>query len=154
MNYIYTVSILLIITRIIQLCLHSILSVAFAVFGGLLLFAALHCNIFPLSSLFPVIIMELVFVIAMLVIFVDPRYHVIDGEGSALALTTQKTCFVLPSCIFSGLSLGLRETLWTSTENIINGFCHALHVFFLLDNFDKAVNLRNSMFGKQMKELR
>lgn len=91
--------------------------------------------------------MELVFVLAMSVMFVDPRNHVIDGEGSALALTTQTTCFFLPSCIFSGLSLGLRDTLWTSTENIINEFCHALNVFFLLQNFDKALNLRNSMFG-------
>lgn len=64
----------------------------FAVFGGLLLlFVALHCNVLLLFVLFPVRVMKVVFVTAMLVMFTDSRYQVMVGAGAALLLTTHLT---------------------------------------------------------------
>lgn len=91
--------------------LHSTLSVVLAVFGGVLLFEALHSKDFLLSVLFPVKVMEVVSVPAMNVMSVDPRYQVISGAGTALLLTTQRTSMWVLSLMVSGLSLGLMETL-------------------------------------------
>lgn len=62
-----------------------------AVFGGLLLFVALHCNVFLLSIFSPVKVMDVVFVPALLVISADSRYQVIVGAGAALLLTSHWT---------------------------------------------------------------
>lgn len=86
-------------------------------FGGLLLFIALHCNVFMLSVLVPVRVMEVVSVPATYVMFVDPRYQVMVGAGTALLFTTHRTSLWVPSLIASGLSLGIKETLWTLTVN-------------------------------------
>lgn len=99
--------------------LHSTLSVVLTVFGGLLLFVAVHCNVFMLSILFPIIMMDVVFVSALLVMSVDPRYQVRIGAGTAFLLTTHWITFWMPSLIVSGLSLGVKETLLTSTVNQI-----------------------------------
>lgn len=61
------------------------------VFDGLLLFEALHPKVLPLSVLFPIILMEVLSVPALLVMSVNPRYQVIFGAGTALLLTTQWT---------------------------------------------------------------
>lgn len=81
------------------------------VFGGVLLFEALHSKDFLLSVLFPVIVMEVVPVPAMNVMSVDPRYQVIFGAGTAFLLTTHRTSIWVLSLMVSGLSLGLMETL-------------------------------------------
>lgn len=86
-----------------------------AVFGSLLLFEALHSKVLPLSVLFPVIMIRVESVPALLVISVDPRCHVIFGEGSALLLTTQRTSILILSPMVSGLTFGLMEMLETST---------------------------------------
>lgn len=88
--------------------LHSTLSVVLTVFGGVLLFEALHSKDLVLSVLFPVIVMEVVSVPAT---NVDARYQVIFGAGTALLLTTQRTSMWVLSLMVSGLSLGLMETL-------------------------------------------
>lgn len=62
-----------------------------AVFGGLLLFVALHCNVFLLSIFSPIKVMEVVSVPALLVISTDSRYQVIVGAGAALLLTSHWT---------------------------------------------------------------
>lgn len=63
-----------------------------AAFGGkLLLFVALHCNVLLLFVLFPVRVIKVVFVTAMLVMFADSRYQVMVGAGAALLLTTHLT---------------------------------------------------------------
>lgn len=90
-----------------------------AVFGGLLLFVALHCNISVLSFLFPVKVMEVLFFPTIYVMFVDPRYQVMIGSGTALMLTTHWTSLCFPSLTINGLSLGINETLWTSAVNEI-----------------------------------
>lgn len=112
-----------------SLYLHSTLSVVLAVFGGVLLFVALHCKVFVLSALFPVIVMEVVSVPAMYVMFVDPRYQVMVGGGNALLLTTQRTFLWLSFLIVHGLSFGFKETLRTST---VNKFILKTNVFLLL----------------------
>lgn len=61
--------------------------------------------------------MEVVSVPAMLVMSVGPRYQVMAGTGTALLFTTHRTSLWVPSLIASGLSLGIKETLWTSTVN-------------------------------------
>lgn len=81
------------------------------VFGGVLLFEALHSKDFLLSVLFPVIVMEVVSVPAMNVMSVDPRYQVIFIAGTAFLLTTHRTSIWVLSLMVSGLSLGLMETL-------------------------------------------
>lgn len=91
--------------------LHSTLSVVLTVFGGVLLFEALHSKDFLFSVLFPVIVMEVVSVPAMNVMSVDPRYQVIFGAGTAFLLTTHRTSIWVLSLMVSGLSLGLMETL-------------------------------------------
>lgn len=91
--------------------LHSTLSVVLAVFGGVLLFEALHSKDFVLYALFPVTVMEVVSVPAMNIMSVDPRYQVIFGAGSAFLLTTQRTSIWVLSLMVSGLSLGRMETL-------------------------------------------
>lgn len=98
-----------------SLNLQSTWSTVLAVFGGLLLFVALHCNNFVLSVLLPVRVMAVVSFRAMLVMFVGPRYQLITG--TALLFTTHRTSLWVPSLIASGLSLGIKETLWTSTVN-------------------------------------
>lgn len=97
--------------------LHSTLSVVVAFCGGLLLFVALHSKVFVLSVLFPVILMKVVFVRSMLEIAIDPSNHVMFGAGSALLLTSHSTIVGSPSLKINGLSLGISETLWTSTVN-------------------------------------
>lgn len=74
-----------------SLNLHSTLSTVLAVFCGLLLFEALHCNVFVLSALFPVIMMEVLSVPVVLVMSVNPRYQMMFGAGAALLLTTHCT---------------------------------------------------------------
>lgn len=72
---------------------YSTLIVVTAVLGGLLLFVALHCSVFVLSSLFPVILMEVVYVPSVLLIYLAPRNHVIVGDGTALLLISHMTSF-------------------------------------------------------------
>ena len=95
--------------------LHSTLRVVPTVFGGLLLFVALQFKVLLLSCRFPVCMIEILLILAVLVIFVDPRYQVIVGVGTALLLTTHLTSILVPSLIVRGLSLGTKDTLWTST---------------------------------------
>lgn len=73
-----------------SLNLHSTFSVVLADFDGLLLFVALHCNVFMLSILFPVRVMDVVSVPALLVMSVDPKYQVMIGAGTALLLTKHR----------------------------------------------------------------
>lgn len=96
--------------------LHSILSVVLAVIWGLmLLLEALHCNIFVLFNLSPVITIYVLLIPAMVVMSVDSRYQLIVGAGTALLLTAHRTSFVLFSLIVNGLADGIKDTLWTST---------------------------------------
>lgn len=94
--------------------LHSTLSVVFAVFGGLLLFDALHWSGFLLSSFFPVITIDLLYVTTALVRF-DPINQEIFGAGTALWLTSHDMFLWAPSLIVKNISLGFKETFWTST---------------------------------------
>lgn len=82
-----------------------------AVFGGLLLFEALHSKVLPLSFLLPVILIEDVFVSILVAMSVNTRYQVMVGLGTALLLTTHWNSFRKPSLIVSGLPLGIKETL-------------------------------------------
>lgn len=91
--------------------------VATAVLGGLLLFVALHCSVFVLSSLFPVILIEVVYVPSVLLIYVVPRNHVIVGGGTALSLISHMTSVLRFSLNVSCPLFGLKEMLWTSTVN-------------------------------------
>ena len=95
--------------------LHSTLRVVTTVFGGLLLFVVLQFKVLLLSCRFPVSMIEVLLILAVLVIFVDPRYQVIVGVGTALLLTTHWTSIWVPSLNVRGLSLGTKDTLWTST---------------------------------------
>ena len=81
------------------------------VFGGLLLFVALHRNTFALSVRFPVMEIVDVFGAAMLVMSVDPKYQVIVGDGRALLLTVQLNITVWPSVRSNLSSLGIKDTL-------------------------------------------
>lgn len=94
--------------------LHSTLSVVLAFFGGLLLFVAIHSNVFVLSVLFPVILMKVVFVRSMLGISVVPSNHVMLGAGIASLLTSHLTTIGFPSLRINGLRLGINETSLTS----------------------------------------
>lgn len=87
------------------------------VFGCLLLFVALHCNVLLLSVLFPVIMMDVVFFPALLVMSVDPRCQVMVGAGTAFLLTTHWITFWISSLIVSGLSSGIKDTFLTSTAD-------------------------------------
>lgn len=82
-----------------------------AVFDGPLLFVALHSNVIVLSVFCAIMIIEVVFCPALLVMSVDPRYQVMFGAGSAFLLTTHRTSLSEPSLIVKGLSLGMKETL-------------------------------------------
>lgn len=77
---------------------------------------ALHCNVFLLSVLFPTNVIEVSCDPSMIAMLVDPRYQVMTGAGNALLLTLHWTSISLQSLIVSGLSLGTKETLWTSTK--------------------------------------
>ena len=120
------------------------LSLVVAVFGGLPLFATLHCNTFPLSILFPVIVMNDALLTDKLVTFVDPRNHVVVGIGNALLLNTQPISRLASSANVRGLSLGIKETLFTSTiqihkkKSIINAI---LTYFNVTKYFDRVVLL-------------
>lgn len=103
-----------------SLFLHSTLSVKLAVLGGLLLFVALHSSFFVLSVLFPDTVIEVVYFLAMIVMFEDSIYHVMVGAGTASLLTTHRTSFWVPSLIVSKLTFGINKTLWTSTVNQFN----------------------------------
>lgn len=61
--------------------------------GGLLLFVALHSSFFVLSVLFPDTVIEVVYFLAMIVMFEDSIYHVMVGAGTASLLTTHRTSF-------------------------------------------------------------
>lgn len=90
--------------------IHSTLSVVLAVFEELL-FVALHSNLFVLSVLFPVILMDDAYVNAVLAMFMDPRYQRIVGAGTAFVLTTHSNSICALSLMVSGLSFGLMEIL-------------------------------------------
>lgn len=83
----------------------------FAILGCLILFEALHCNIFVLSVLFPVIMMVDASEPALLVMSIDPRNQVMFGAGEAFLLTTQVTGIAVPSIIFIVLLLGIKVIL-------------------------------------------
>ena len=85
------------------------------VFDGLLLFVALHANVLLLYSRFPVMMIEEALLPAIFVMFVYPRYQVMVGAGTALLLTTHRAIFWTPSANVRGLSLGIKDTLCTST---------------------------------------
>ena len=103
--------------------LHSTLRVVAPVFDGLLLYVAWHANVLLLCSRFPLMMIEETSVPAIFVMFVDPRYQVMIGAGTALLLTTHRTIFWKPSTNVRGLSLGIKDTLCTSTvsfdENVL-----------------------------------
>lgn len=92
--------------------LHSMFSFVFADFSVLLLFEALHSSVFLLSSLFPVLLYTLVFVINL-----ESRYHAIVGSGNASVFATHSTWNEIPSLIVNGLSLGIKVTFLTPTVN-------------------------------------
>lgn len=94
-----------------SLNLHSTLSVVFPIFGDFLSFVALHSKFLPLSVLFPVRVMKVVFLPALLVMSVDPMYQEMVGVGSASLLTTHWITLWMPSLTVSGLSLGIKEIL-------------------------------------------
>lgn len=79
--------------------------------GGLLLFVALHSKVLPLSILFPVRVMWVVFIPALLVMSLEPRYQVMVGAGNASLLTTHWITFWMPSLIVSWFLFGIKETL-------------------------------------------
>lgn len=85
-----------------SLNLHSTLSIVLAVLVVLLLFEALHFNVFLLSALLPVIMMEVLSVPVVLVMSVNPRYQIIFGAGTALLLTTHCTFLLVRSLTVSG----------------------------------------------------
>ena len=95
--------------------LHSTLRVVAPVFDGLLLFVALHANVLLLYSRFPLMMIEEALLPAIFVMSVYPRYQVMVGAGTALLLTTHRTIFWTPSANVRGLSLGIKDTLCTST---------------------------------------
>ena len=95
--------------------LHSTLRVVAPVFDGLLLFVALHSNVLLLCSRFPVMMIEDTWVPAISEMTVNPRYQVMVGAGTALLLTTQWIIYCPLSANVSGLSLGIKDTLCTST---------------------------------------
>ena len=109
--------------------LQCTLRVMAPVFDGLLLFVALHSNVLLLCSRFPVMMIEDTWVPAISEMTVDPRYQVMVGAGTALLLTTHRTIFWTPSANVRGLSLGIKDTLCTSTVSFDekNSTC-----FFLL----------------------
>ena len=94
------------------------LSLVVAVFGGLPLFVTLHCKTFPLSILSPVIVMDDALLTDKLVMSVDRRYQVMVGIGNAFPLNTQPICLSVSSDNVRGLSLGIKDTLYTSTVQI------------------------------------
>ena len=100
--------------------LHSTLRVVTTVIGGLLLFVTLHCNVRLLSSRFPVMVIELVLLLVVPVISLDPRYQVMVGAGTALLLTTHRISIQVPSTNVRGLAVGIKDTLCTSTVIIDN----------------------------------
>ena len=95
--------------------LHSTLSIVVSVIGGRLLFVALHSSIFLSSDLFPVKSMEVVLLLALLVMSVDPRYQAMVGAGKALLLHTHLISIWVSILIVRVRSLGIRDTLSTST---------------------------------------
>lgn len=86
----------------------------------MLLFVALHSSVFVLSVLFPDTVIEVVYFLAMLVMFEDSIYHVMVEAGTAPLLTTHRTSFWVPSFIVNKLTFGINKTLWTSTVNQFN----------------------------------
>lgn len=96
---------------------HSTFSVVLA-FTVLFMFEAVHSNVFMLSVLFPTKVIEVSCDPSMAVMIVESRYQVIRGAGNAFLLTSHTTSINLCSLIVSGLSLGIKETLWTSTKKI------------------------------------
>lgn len=96
--------------------LHSIFSVVLAFTGFLFMFEAVHSNVFMLSVLFPTNVIEVSCDPSMVLMIVDSRYQVIIGAGNAFLLTSHQTSISLFSLIVSGLSLGIKETLRTSTK--------------------------------------
>lgn len=97
--------------------LHSILSVVLAVLIVLLLFVALHFNTLEVYLLSPVKFTVEENVNVELLMFVESMYQVMLGAGVALLFTSQRTTWFIFSLIISGLSLGIKDTLWTSTVN-------------------------------------
>lgn len=100
-----------------MLNLHSTFSVVLA-FTVLFMFEAVHSNVFMLSVLFPTKVIDVSCDPSMAVMIVESRYQVIRGSGNAFLLTSHRTSINLCSFIVSGLSLGIKETLWTSTKKI------------------------------------
>lgn len=94
--------------------LHSTVSVSLAVFGSLL-FEALHSKVLPLYVLFPVILMEIVFVPITLLF----KYQVINGGGAAFWFTLHVNVVVIPSIIENDLELDCRDILWTATVKYV-----------------------------------
>ena len=60
-------------------------------------------------------VIELVLLLVVPVISLDPRYQVMVGAGTTLLLTTHWTSIWVPSLNVRGLSLGTKDTLCTST---------------------------------------
>ena len=99
----------------ISFFLHSTFSIVELDFGALLLFEALHCSSLALSTFFPVILIKAASVPTLLVMSSEPKYQVKVAAGTAFLFTTHLISRVTPSIIVSGLSLGIMDTLWTST---------------------------------------
>lgn len=97
--------------------LHSILSVVLAVLIVLLLFVAVHFNTLEVFLLSPLKFTVEENVNVELLMFVESMYQVMLGAGVALLFTSQRTTWFNFSLIISGLSLGIKDTLWTSTVN-------------------------------------
>ena len=95
--------------------LHSTLRVVAPVFDGLLLFVALHSNVLLLCSRFTVMMIEEALLPAIFVMSVDPMYQVMVGAGTALLLIIHRSIYCAPSANVRGLSLGIKDTLCTST---------------------------------------
>lgn len=102
-----------------MLNLHSTFSVVLAFTVFLFMFEAVHSNVFMLSVLFPTKVIEVSCDPSMAVMIVESRYQVIRGAGNAFLLTSHRTSINLCSLIVSGLSLGIKETLSTSTKKSI-----------------------------------
>ena len=99
--------------------------------GGLALFDARHASVFALSDRFPVMVMEALSISAILVMFIDPRYQLMVGAGTAFLLTTHRTNLWVPSVTVMGSSLGIKDTLYTSTLMMKNKIIKTLYYLHL-----------------------
>ena len=113
--------------------LHCTLSTVELDFGGLLLFEALHSNVLVLSTFFLLqcILMEAASVQRLLVMSLEPKYQVKVAAGTAFLFTIY----------VSGLSLGIMDTLWTSTVLIVKVFFNLTYVVSYIRHSFKQVVL-------------